>query len=115
MIRVAAKRSNDGQSARWLLSLLAIYGGATGMEAAEICGVIVQIIREWVMKFNALDPDELIDRDAPGQRPRLNDLHPVALPETIERGPTLAVHGVARWRRLDFKRVIRERFDVDFN
>jgi transposase len=66
MTRAAAKRSKDGPQARRLLALAAIYDGATRTEAAAIGGVTVQIVRDWVMKFNALGPDGLIDRKAPG-------------------------------------------------
>jgi transposase len=51
-----------------LLALAAIYDGARGAEAARIGGVTVQIIRDWVLKFNAHGPDGLIDRKAPGSR-----------------------------------------------
>jgi len=33
----------------------------------------------------------------------------------VEAGPDLEVDGVVRWRRLDLKRVIAERFGVDFH
>jgi transposase len=45
-----------------LLALAAIYDGATRTEAAKIGGVTLQIIRDWVLKFNAHGPDGLIDR-----------------------------------------------------
>ena len=35
----------------------------------------LQIVRDWVLRFNADGPDGLIDRKAPGQPPRLNDAH----------------------------------------
>ncbi len=61
-----ARRSKDGPQARRLLSLAAIYDGASRTEAARIGGVTLQIVRDWVMKFNAHGPDGLIDRKAPG-------------------------------------------------
>ena len=57
MVRAAAKRSKDGPQARRLLVLAAIYEGATGAEAAKIGGVTLQIVRDWVLKFNARGPD----------------------------------------------------------
>lgn len=75
MVRAAAKRSKDGAQARRLLALAAIYEGATRTEAAKIGGVTLQIVRDWVLKFNARGPDGLIDRKPPGQPPRLNDMH----------------------------------------
>ena len=69
-LRAAAKRSKDGPQARRLLAVAAIYDGATRTEAAKIGGVGLQVVRDWVVKFNAQGPDGLIDRKAPGQPPR---------------------------------------------
>ncbi len=52
-LRAAAKRSKDGPQARRLLALAAIYNGATRSEAARIGGVGLQVVRDWVVKFNA--------------------------------------------------------------
>lgn len=79
MVRSAARRSKDGPQARRLLALAAIYEGARRTEAAKIGGVTLQIVRDWVVKFNAHGPDGLIDRKPPGQPPRLNDAHRAAL------------------------------------
>jgi transposase len=50
-----AKKSKDGPQARRLLTLAAIYDGAIRSEAAKI-GVGLQIIRDWVLRFNARGP-----------------------------------------------------------
>ena len=63
-LRVAAKRSKDGPQARRLLALAAIYDGASRTEAAKIGGVTLQVVRDWVVRFNAQGPDGLIDRKA---------------------------------------------------
>jgi len=74
--------------------------------------VTLQIVRDWVMKFNALGPDGLIDRRAPGQPSGLNDAHRAALAAMIERGPTPAIHGVVRWRIVDLCQWLYEEFDA---
>ena len=112
MVRAAAKRSKDGAQARRLLALAAIYEGATRTQAAKIGGVTLQIIRDWVVKFNAHGPEGLIDRKAPGQPPRLNDTHRAALAEIIESGPIPAVHDVVRWRLIDLCQWLFEEFRV---
>ena len=86
-VRSWAKRSKDGPQARRLLALAAIYEGASRTEAAKIGGVTLQIVRDWVVKFNADGPAGLIDRKAPGQPSRLNDAHRAALTAIIESGP----------------------------
>jgi transposase len=57
--------SKDGPQARRLLTLAAIYDGATRTEAAKIGGVGLQIIRDWVLRFNARGPDGLLDGKPP--------------------------------------------------
>jgi hypothetical protein len=85
-VRAAAKRSKDGPQARRLLALAAIYEGTMRSEAAKIGGVTLQIVRDWVVKFNPRGPEGLIDRKAPGQPARLNDTHRAALAEIIDAG-----------------------------
>ena len=102
----------DGPQARRLLALAAIYEGASRSEAARIGGVTVQIVRDWVVKFNAYGPSGLIDCKAPGPSPRLTTGHRAALAELIEAGPTPAIHGVVRWRLVDLCQWIWEEFRV---
>jgi transposase len=52
-LRGLARKTKDGPQARRLLAVAAIYDGATRTEAAKIGGVGLQIIRDWVMRFNA--------------------------------------------------------------
>ena len=100
-VRAAARRTKDGPQARRLLALAAIYDGASRTEAATIGGVTLQIVRDWVVKFNAHGPEGLFDRKAPGQPSRLTDAHRAAVAALIESGPVPAVHGVVRWRLVD--------------
>ena len=95
-LRAAARRAKDGPQARRLLALAAVYDGASRTEAAKIGGVTLQIVRDWVIKFNARGPEGLIDGKAPGQPSRLNDTHRAALAAVIESGPIPAIHGVVR-------------------
>jgi integrase/recombinase XerD len=80
---------------RRALALAAIYDGATRTQAAQIGGVTLQVVRDWVLRFNALGPMGLIDRKAPGQPSRLNEAHRAALAAMVESGPIPAVHGVS--------------------
>jgi len=100
-LRCQAKRSKDAAQTRRLLALAAIYDGASRTAASLIGGVTLQIVRDWVVKFNADGPAGLIDRKPPGQPSRLNDTHRAALRAAIESGPTPAIHGVVRWRLID--------------
>ena len=111
-LRAAARRTKDAAQARRLLALAAIDDGGTRTEAAGIGGVTPQIVRDWVLRFNAEGPDGLVDRKAPGQPPRLNDTHRAALAAVIESGPIPAVHGVVRWRLVDLCQWLWEEFRV---
>lgn len=110
--RAAARRSKDAPQARRLLALAAIYDGASRTEAARIGGVTLQIVRDWVLKFNAHGPDGLIDRKAPGQPSRLTNEHRKALARIIESGPMPAIHGVLRWRIIDPCQWLYEEFRI---
>ena len=100
-LRALARKTKDGPQARRLLALAAIYEGASRTEAARIGGVTLQIVRDWVLKFNAQGPEGLIDRKPPGQPSRLSDHHRQHLVQMMEAGPIPAVHGVVRWRLVD--------------
>jgi len=61
-LRHLAKRSKDGPQSRRLLALAEIYDRGRRTDAARIGGVGLQVIRDWVVRFNAEGPDGLIDR-----------------------------------------------------
>src|SRR5690349_5470444 len=111
-VRGLARKTKDGPQARRLLALAAIYDGATRTEAAKIGGVGLQIIRDWVLRFNARGPDGLLDGKSTGQPSKLNDTQRQAIAGMIESGPIPAVHGVVRWRLIDLAQWIFEEFRI---
>ena len=111
-LRRLARNSKDANQARRLLALATIYAGGTRTQAAAIGGVGLQIVRDWVVRFNADGPAGLLDRKAPGQPARLKDAHRRALAELIEAGPIPAVHGVVRWRLVDLVQWVWEEFRI---
>jgi hypothetical protein len=48
-------------------------------------------------------------------RPRLSAEQRAEIAQLVEIGPDRAVHGVVRWRRIDLKRVIIERFGMAYH
>ena len=68
LLRQMACGSKHGAQVRRLLSLAAIYDGASRSEAAHLGGVTVQIIRDWVVRFNARGADGLFGRQGAGQQ-----------------------------------------------
>ena len=111
-LRRLARKTKDSPQARRLLALAAIYEGAPRAEAAQIGSVTRQIVRDWVVKFNALGPEGLIDRKPPGLPSKLNDTHRAALMVIIEPGPIPAVHGVVRWRLVDLIQWLWDEFRI---
>jgi len=55
-LRSLAKRSRDPDQPRRFLALAAIDEGATRTAAARIGCVTLQIVRDWVLRFNATVP-----------------------------------------------------------
>jgi transposase len=111
-LRGLAKKAKDGPQARRLLALAAIYDGATRTEAAKIGDVGLQIIRDWVLRFNARGGDGLLNGKSPGQPSKLNDVQRQAIVRMIESGPIPAIHGVVRWRLIDLAQWIFEEFRI---
>lgn len=96
-----AKQSSDANQTRRLLALASICDGCKRLEAARIGGGTLQVIRDWVLRFNAEGPEGLIDRKSPGAARKLTADHRAALAWIVEAGPIPAVHGVVRWRIKD--------------
>jgi transposase len=111
-LRGLAKKTKDGPQARRLLALAVIYDGGTRSEAAKLGGVGLQIVRDWVVRFNTRGPDGLLDGKSPGQPSKLNDAQRQAVARMIESGPIPAVHDVVRWRLVDLAQWIFEEFRI---
>lgn len=114
-LRRLARASKSANQARRLLALAQIYDSCSRSEAANIGGVTLQIVRDWVLRFNARGPDGLLDGKAPGRRSRLNDAQRKALVDIVESGPTPAIHGVVRWRLIDLAQWLRDEFAISLD
>ena len=112
--RLAAATKNANQSRR-LLSLAAVLDGMSRTEAARLGGMDRQTLRDWVHRFNPHGPEGLMDTWSKGNPPRLSAAQETELAHLVETGPDRAVHGVVRWRRIDLKHLIAERFGVAYH
>ena len=110
--RRLARESGDANQTRRLLALASIYDGGSRSHAAKLGGVGLQVIRDWVLRFNADGPADLIDRRAPGAEPKLTPNQMQALVDILEQGPIPAIHGVVRWRMVDLAALVHEEFGV---
>jgi transposase len=114
-LRMLARRSKDVSQTRRLLSLAAVRDGMDRAAAAKIGGMDRQTLRDWVHRFNASGPEGLIDNRTEGPKPRLSSEQLAQFAKIVEAGPDREKDGIVRWRRVDLKRVIAERFGVDFH
>ena len=114
-LRTHARRSKDVSQSRRLLSLAAVRDGMDRAAAAKIGGMDRQTLRDWVHRFNASGPEGLIDNRTDGPKPRLSAEQLAQFAKIVEAGPDRKKDGIVRWRRVDLKRVIAERFGVDFH
>jgi transposase len=111
-LRRLAKASRDARQTRRLLALAVIYDGGSRTEAARVGGVTLQIVRDWVLRFNAEGPAGLIDRKAPGKAALLQAEHRAALAAAVEAGPKPYLDGVVRWRLVDLVQWVWDCFGV---
>jgi transposase len=114
-LRALARRSKDVNQSRRLLSRAAVRDGMDRGAAAKIGGMDRQTLRDWVHRFNASGPQGLFDNWTEGPKPRLSEEQLAQFVKIVEAGPDREKDGVVRWRRIDLKRVIAEKFSVDYH
>lgn len=114
-LRRLARKTRDASQGRRLLALAVIYDGGTRSDAARIGGVTLQIIRDWVLRFNEDGPEGLIDRWHSGPPRKLNDNQRRSLAALVEAGPTPAIHGVVRWRLPDLVQWVWEEWRISIS
>src|SRR3954465_10593145 len=114
-LRSLAKATRNAGQSRRLLALAEIYDGGSRTEAARGGSVGLQNIRGWVVRFNGRGPEGLIDGKAPGTTCKLNDSQRQAVAESVENGPTPAIHGVVRWGRKDLTLGVWEEFRISLS
>lgn len=111
-LRRAAAGTRDANASRRMLALAHVLDGRSRAEAAAMCGMDRQTLRDWVHRYNAEGLAGLSDRPSPGAKPRLSADQAAEVAELVRQGPTLAEHGVVRWRRTDLVGVIKKRYGV---
>lgn len=112
VLRAAARRTGDAAQARRLLAIALVLEGSSRTEAARSAGMDRQTLRDWVIRYNAEGIAGLRDQPRSGRRPRLTPAQLAELSALVEAGPDAAQHGVVRWRRVDLRAEIAERFAV---
>lgn len=112
-LRSAASCSGDAAAARRMLALALVLDGHARSDAARLCGMDRQTLRDWVHRYNEEGLAGLSDRRGRGGPPRrLSGEQEAAVAALVRSGPDHAKHGVVRWRRGDLAAVIEKRFGV---
>lgn len=112
-LRRQAALSRDSDAARRMLALALVMEGASRADAARLCGMDRQTLRDWVHRYNESGIVGLSNRrEGRGRKPLLTPEQVSAVAELVRRGPDLAVHGVVRWRRADLARAIDGMFGI---
>ena len=114
-LRRLAARTKDANQSRRLLSIAAVLDGMSRAEAARIGGMDRQTLRDWAHRFNEQGPAGLRDNRRRGNPRRLTKAQLMDLAALVETGPDRAFHGVVRWRRVDLKALVAERFGVEYH
>ena len=111
-LRTWAAKTTDAKASRRMLAIALVMEGMDRRTAAESCGMERQTLRDWVHRYNAEGLAGLSNRRSAGPKPRLSGAQKAELAQMVRDGPDPAVDGVVRWRRVDLKRRIEERFGV---
>ncbi len=111
-LRRLARKSDEADQTRRLLALAVVLDGGSRSDAARTGGVGLQVIRDWVLRFNDGGPDALTTRKAPGKAPLLTAEQRTALAAAVESGPRPYLDGVVRWRLVDLAFWLYEEFGV---
>jgi len=109
-LRREAAGTRDAKAARRMLAIAFVLEGQSRQDAAEICGMGRQTLRDWVHHYNADGLAGLVNRvRRNGPRPHLSPEQEAVVVEWVEQGPDLARDGVVRWRCIDLQdRIGRE-------
>ena len=110
--RRLASREKDGQVVRRLLALALVLAGHSRTDAAQMNGMDRQTLRDWVHRYNADGVAGLISRVSAGPTPVLNEAEMAELRELVLNGPDPAADEVVRWRCIDLREKVAQRFSV---
>jgi transposase len=114
-LRRQARRVRDGRVSARMMAIANALDGMDRATAARLAGMDRQILRDWVRRYNAQGIAGLVNRKAPGRKPKLSEGQMAALKAIVLAGPDPAVDGVGRWRIVDLCRWVAEHWDVHYS
>jgi transposase len=114
-LRREAAMTRDANQARRLLALALVLEGERRGAAAKTCGMDRQTLRDWVHRYNEEGIAGLSDRPRSGRKSRLSVQQETEFAELVQKGPDLSEDGVVRWRRVDLRDVIEDRYGIELH
>jgi transposase len=111
-LRRLMSQQKDGAVVRRVMALALILEGWSRTEAARQSGMERQTLRDWVHRYNAEGVAGLSSRVGPGPAPLLSEAQMAALKELVVDGPDPETDKVIRWRCVDLRDKIEQRFSV---
>jgi transposase len=114
-LRREAAGCRCSKQARRLLGLALVLEGSTREAAAKAVGMTRQTLRDWVHRYNILGVEGLRNKPISGRPPRLSEAQLRELDVIVEAGPDPDKDKVVRWRCVDLKAVVAEKFGVDLS
>ncbi len=114
-LRAAARASSNAKQASRILAIAMVLDGFSREDAARLCGMDRQTLRDWVHRYNNKGPDGLADRTRSGRPSSLSWVEQGKLASWVELGAVLARDGVVRFRRADLRNRIAAEFGVNLH
>jgi transposase len=111
-LRALAAKSRDTAQSRRLLAIAMVLNGTSRLEAARQTGMDRQTLRDWVHRYNAAGVLGLMSRSPPGPAARLSEAQMAELRELVVAGPDPKTHPIVRWRCVDLREAVAQRFSV---
>ena len=111
-LRALAGKSDDTAQTRRLLAIAMVLQGTSRLDAARQTGMDRQTLRDWVHRYNEVGVDGLVSRKPPGAAPKLSEAQTRELRGLVLAGPDPKTTNVVRWRCLDLREEVIQRFSV---
>jgi transposase len=112
-LRRLAATIDDGDVVRRLLAIALVLEGKSRTEAATQTAMQRQTLRDWAHRYNAEGVAGLVSRTGTGRAPALSGQQMAELKTLVIAGPDPEKDGVVRWRCVDLREQIVQRYSVE--
>ena len=114
-LRALVRRDTPLWAAARFYAIAHVLDGKSRTEAARLCGMDRQALRDAVVRFNAEGVDGMADCSPPGREPRLTAGEQAALAVLILRGPDPERSGISSWTLADLCQEAQTHWNKSFH